>query len=63
MNSNNGKTIEVEGRTVQEAISKGLQLLKVSRDRVLIQVLSEESRGLFGMRGVKLSKVRLTLKG
>lgn len=56
------RRLEIEGRTVQEAIARGLAVLKTSRDRVHIQVLSEERRGLFGMRGVKQTKVRLTVK-
>jgi len=47
---------------VREAIGKGLAVLGVSRDRVSIKVLSEENRGLFGMRGAKPARVRLTLK-
>ncbi|MBI3317531.1 MAG: Jag N-terminal domain-containing protein [Candidatus Omnitrophica bacterium] len=56
------RSITAEGRTVKEAIEKGLSLLGVSRERVAVKVLSEESRGLFGMRGAKGAKIRLTLK-
>lgn len=53
--------IEVEGKTVEEAVHKALKQLKVSRDKVKIEVLSEEERGLFGMAGAKPAKVRVSL--
>ena len=56
------RSIEVEGRTVQAAIAKGLAMLSANRDQVIIRVLAEETQGLFGMRGAKPAKVRMTLK-
>lgn len=53
-------SIEVEGKTVEEAIKNALQELKVSRNKVKIEVLSEEQKGLFGMPGAKPAKVRVT---
>lgn len=53
--------IEVEGKTVEEAIKKALKELKISRDKVKIEVLSEEEKGLFGMPGAKPAKVRVSL--
>ncbi len=58
----NKKIIEVEGATTKEAISKALSLLGVTRDRVDIKILCEESKGLFGMQGQKLAKVKVTVK-
>ena len=52
----------VEGRTVQEAIAKALSTLGVPRSLVTVRVLTEENRGLFGMRGAKPAKVQVTLK-
>jgi spoIIIJ-associated protein len=54
-------TREFEGKTVEEAIKKGLQELKLLRQRVKIEVLSEEQKGLFGMSGAKPAKVRITV--
>ena len=56
------KSIEVEGKTTKEAIHLALQKLGVTRDKVQIKVLSEGHRGLFGMEGLKLTKVKVTLK-
>lgn len=54
--------LTVEGRSVEEAMAKGLAILGASRDRVRVQILSEERKGLFGMRGAKQAKVRIALK-
>lgn len=54
-------SIEVEGNTVEDAIKKALQELKLARDKVKIEVLSEEEKGLFGMPGAKPAKVRVSL--
>ena len=56
------RSVEIEGRTVQAAIAKGLAMLSASRDQVIVRVLTEETQGLFGMRGAKPAKVRMTLK-
>jgi len=56
-----GKYIEVEGRTVEEAIAKALQELKLPRYRVKIESLSEEKKGLFGMAGAKPAKIRVSV--
>ncbi len=55
------ESIEVEGRTVEEAVNKALSQLKVPRDCVQIKVVSEEKRGLFGMKGAKPAKVRVSV--
>jgi len=56
------KSIEVEGKTTVEAIKKALKILAVTKDKVDIKILCEESKGLFGMEGEKLAKVKVTLK-
>lgn len=53
---------EFEGATVEEAIKKAIKALKVKRNMVKIEVLSEEQKGLFGMPGARPAKVRVTLK-
>ncbi|MCX5669267.1 MAG: Jag N-terminal domain-containing protein [Candidatus Omnitrophica bacterium] len=52
--------VEVEGKTVEEAIEKALKELKLPRNRVKIESLSEEKKGLFGMAGAKPAKVRVS---
>lgn len=55
------QSLEIEGNTVEEAIEKALQELKLSRKHVKIQILSEEKKGLFGMAGAKPARVRVSL--
>ncbi|MFA4889330.1 MAG: Jag N-terminal domain-containing protein [Candidatus Omnitrophota bacterium] len=55
-------SIEIEGKTVEEAVQKALKELKLARNKVKIEVLSEEEKGLFGMPGAKPAKVRVSLK-
>ncbi len=55
------KYIEIESGTVEEAIKKALKELKLSRNKVKIEVLSEEEKGLFGMPGARPAKVRVTI--
>jgi len=53
---------EEYGKTVEEAIRKGLETLKVSRDDVKIVVIDEPSKGMLGMLSSKMAKVRLTVE-
>lgn len=57
----NERYIEAEGKTIEEAIAKALQVLKLPRKRVKIKTLSEEKKGLFGMPGAKPAKVRVSV--
>lgn len=54
--------IEAEAKTVEEAIRKALKKLKLQRDQVTIEILCEEEKGLFGMAGAKMAKVRVSGK-
>jgi spoIIIJ-associated protein len=56
------KTIDVEGSTIEEAISKALAQLNVSRDDIVVKIVSEEKKGLFGMEGEKPAKIKVSLK-
>ena len=57
------KEFEVTGRTIEEAVSQGLEQLGVSISDVTVDVLEEGSKGLFGLFGSRPAKVRLTMKG
>jgi spoIIIJ-associated protein len=52
--------VEAEGKTVEEAIAKALKDLKLPRNRVKVESLTEEKKGLFGMPGAKPAKVRVS---
>lgn len=56
------RTTEQIGKNTEEAIRKGLEELKVSRDDVKIEVLEEAtSGGVLGILSAKMAKVRLTV--
>jgi spoIIIJ-associated protein len=54
-------TVDVEGKTAEEAIEKALLILKAGRKEVKVRILAEEQRGLFGMEGARPAKVRVAL--
>jgi spoIIIJ-associated protein len=55
------QSVEAEGTTIDEAIANALESLKVERDRVDVEILSDATRGLFGLGGKK-ARVRATLR-
>ena len=56
------KSVEVTGKTVEEAIKKALEQLELPVERVEVEILAEPSSGLFGLIGSKLARVRATEK-
>jgi len=61
-NENLSKSIEIEGQTVDEAIKKALVHFGVSRENIVVKIVSEEKRGLFGMEGEEPAKIKVSLK-
>lgn len=56
------KTIETIGKTVEEALQNALQELKVTKDKVDIEIIDEGSKGLFNLIGSKPAKIKVTVK-
>ena len=56
-------SVEISAKTREEAVEQALQQLDASISDVDIEVLDEGSKGLFGLFGSRLAKVRVTLKG
>jgi len=56
------KSIESSGKTMEEAVTQGLEKLGVSLGDVNIDIIEEGSKGLFGLLGGKPARVRLTVK-
>lgn len=56
------KFIEVEAKTTQEAIKIALKKLKAKKENVEIKILREEHKGLFGMEGAELAKIKVIVK-
>lgn len=55
-------TIEITGKTVEEAIAAGIAELNASIGEVDVEIVEEGSKGFFGLFGTKPAKVRLSLK-
>ncbi len=55
-------SIEKTAKTVQEAVSLALEELNLSEDKVDIEVLDEGNKGIFGIIGNKMAKVRVTVR-
>ena len=56
------KSIEVEGKTVEEALNKALIELGTDRNMVNVEILNHGSKGLFNVIGVKPAKIRVSKK-
>ncbi|WP_288480729.1 RNA-binding cell elongation regulator Jag/EloR [uncultured Clostridium sp.] len=56
------KFIETTGKTVDEALEKALNELNVSKERVIIDVIDEGSKGFLNIIGSKPAKIKVTLK-
>lgn len=54
-------SIEAEGHSIDDAIERALQRLGVGREKVDIEIVSNATRGLFGLGG-KRARVRATLR-
>jgi spoIIIJ-associated protein len=59
--SQNRTSLEIIAPTVDEAVSKGLTELGLSRDRVEVDILDEGNRGLFGI-GTRQARIRLAIR-
>ncbi len=55
------RTLEQQGKTVDDAITKALEELNVSRDQISVEILDEGSRGLFGLMGTRPAKIRVNV--
>ena len=56
------KIIEMNGRNVEEATKNALEELKVTADKVEIEVIDVGNKGLFNLIGFKPVKIRVTVK-
>ncbi len=54
-------SVQMEGKTVEEAVAKACEALKASRDALEVEILSSGSSGFFGL-GAKPAQIRATLK-
>ena len=56
------KTLEMTGRTVEEAVKNALNELKLTEDKVEVEVLDEGNKGFFKLLGAKPARVLVTVK-
>ena len=56
------RSYEATAKTTEEAIEAGLEALGVSISDVVVDIIDEGSKGLFGLFGSRQAKVRLTVK-
>lgn len=56
------QVVEKTAKTVQEAISAALLELNTEESNVDVDILEEGSKGIFGLIGSKLARVRVTLR-
>ncbi len=55
-------SLEIEGRSVDEAIEAACSQLNVPKERLEIEVLNTGSTGIFGIVGSKKARIRATVK-
>jgi spoIIIJ-associated protein len=56
------KSIIVEADTIKKAIKMALEKLGTTKDRVSIEILREEKKGLFDMESSSMAKIRVRIK-
>lgn len=50
---------EFSGKNIEAAINKGLKKLKLTRNKVEVEILNEGKAGLFGMIGAVSAKIKI----
>lgn len=55
------QSLEIEGKTIDEAILKACIEFNVLRDKLNIEIISEGSTGFFGILGSKKAKIRASI--
>ncbi|MGG5463361.1 RNA-binding cell elongation regulator Jag/EloR [Clostridium sp. B9] len=56
------KTIEITGKTVEEALRNALKQLNTTEDKVEFTVIDEGSKGFFNLIGTKPARISVTMK-
>ncbi len=56
------RSIEMTGKTVEDAVKNALHELKLTEDKIDVQVLEEGSRGIFKLLGAKPARIKVTVK-
>lgn len=56
------KMIEMTGRTVEDAVKCAIEELKVTNDKVDVEVIDEGNKGIFNFIGARPARVRVKVK-
>ncbi len=56
------KFVEKSAKTVDEAIQLALDELKANREQVEVEITEQPAKGIFGIIGTRMAKVKVTLK-
>lgn len=56
------KGLEFYGSSVDDAVQKAAKELNVPRETLIVKVVCEEKKGLFGMEGEKPAKIIVSLR-
>lgn len=54
-------SVEISAKSIEEAVRRGIEELKVSREDVIVEVLEEPVQGTLSFLDSKLAKVKLTV--
>ena len=54
--------LEIEGKSVEDAIAEACRQLKLPREKLEIEIIAKGSSGIFGIVGTKKAKIRVTTK-
>lgn len=57
----NAKTIEIQGKTIDEAIKKACEEFGLPREKLNIEILSEGAAGFFGLMGTKKACIKASV--
>jgi len=56
------QSIEIEGKTVEDAIKRACERLKVSREALKVEIITDGSSRLFGLVGGRKARIRVWLR-
>lgn len=56
------KSIEVEGKNIEDALNKALKELDATKEDVEVEVLEEGAKGFFNVIGFKPAKIKVSMK-
>lgn len=56
------KWVEKSAKTVEEAVELAIQELNITKDKAVIEILEQPSKGFLGLIGSRLARIKVTVK-